>query len=141
MDTQAAISAASAIQASDREFAFGNSELNTGDFLKLMIEELINQDPLDPVKNQELLEQVSNIRNMETLSNLDETLAGMTFNQQVTTGAALIGKTVTGVSTGGGYVTGRVSSVIAGQSTGVLLVTVAGDEISVDMVTAIEEGV
>lgn len=118
---------------------FENSQLESGDFLKLMLEELMNQDPLDPVKNKDLLQQVSSIQNMQTLSHLDKTMAGMTFQQKVATGGALIGKQVSGVSNAGTNVTGVVIKVLAGSKTGVVLVTTAGDQINVDKVTSIEE--
>ena len=81
MDTLAAIGAASADQAT-RSLSFDNAELTGEDFLRLMIEELVHQDPLDPIKNDQLLAQVSQMKNMETLSNLDKTLSGMIYQQK-----------------------------------------------------------
>ena len=139
MNVQAALSAASAAQTADRSYSFANGELENGDFLRLMIEELMNQDPLEPVKNQELLAQVSQIRNMETLSNLNETLSLMTRQQQLATAGALIGKQVSGVSTTGANVSGRITKVQASETYGVTLVTDSGASIAVDKVTSVEE--
>lgn len=139
MDVQAAFSAASAAATSGQSYAFGNNELGGGDFLRLMIEQLVNQDPLEPMKNQELLAQVSQIRNMETLSNLDETLAAMTYQQQMTSAGALIGKQVSGISTAGTNVSGVITRVLSSVANGVTLVTAEGDSIYVHNVTAIEE--
>jgi flagellar basal-body rod modification protein FlgD len=119
--------------------AFSNGALNAGDFLTLMIQELVNQDPLDPMKNQDLLNQVSQIKNMQTLSNLDTTLSGMTTQQGVATAGSLIGKQVSGVSTKDANVTGVVDRVTVGSKTGVTLITTAGDEISLSKVSAIAE--
>jgi len=119
--------------------AFSNSDMNAGDFLTLMIQELVNQDPLDPMKSQDLLNQVSQIKNMQTLSSLDATMATMTTQQEVTTAGSLIGKQVSGVSKKDKDVTGVVEKVTVGSKTGVTLVTAAGDEISLDKVTAITE--
>ena len=130
--------AASAAATTGAGHTFENSQLESGDFLKLMLEELMNQDPLDPVKNKDLLQQVSSIQNMQTLSHLDGTMSGMTFQQKVATGGALIGRQVSGVSNAGTNVTGVVVRVLAGSTTGVVLVTSAGDQISVDNVTSIQ---
>ena len=139
MDVLAAIGEASASQAA-RAYSFGNAELGGADFLRLMIEELVNQDPLEPVKNQELLAQVSQIKNMETLANLDKTLSAMTYNQKVATAGALIGKVVSGISSAGANVSGEVVRVVAGGTSGVTVITAGGDQVSVDNITAIEEG-
>jgi len=140
VDVQAAISAASSVQTADRTFSFDNAELGGGDFLRLMIEELMHQDPLEPIKNQELLAQVSQIKNMETLSNLDETLSLMTWQQQMATASALIGRAVSGVSTGGANVSGVVAGVQSSSADGVTLITETGDSIYVNDVTTIQEG-
>lgn len=123
--------------ASTRQFA--NSELTGTDFLRLMIEQLAHQDPLDPVKNETLLAQVSAIKNMETLSNLDSTMKGMTFHQKVASGGALIGRLVSGVSNAGANVSGLIVSVSVSSTSGVNLITDAGDRINVDSVISIEE--
>ncbi len=123
--------------ASTRQFA--NSELTGGDFLTLMIEQLANQDPLDPVKNETLLAQVSAIKNMETLSNLDSTMKGMTFQQKVASGGALIGRLISGISNAGTNASGLIVAVSVSSTNGVNLITDAGERINVDSVISIEE--
>ena len=125
-----------------RQFQFSNSELGSSDFLRLMIEELVNQDPLNPMKNEALLAQVSSIKNMETLSKLDSTMGDFTMRQQVTSAGYLIGREVVGVSTANENVTGVVAKVrVSTQDdvTTVTLVTDEGDEINVNNVTEIRE--
>ncbi len=139
MDVNAAISAASNSDAASRTHSFSNAELKGADFLRLMLETLMNQDPLEPISNQDLLAQVSHIKNMETLSNLDATLSAMTYQQQLATAGTLIGREVSGVSTHGANVTGIVTRVQAGASTGVRLITHTGDAMDVGKVTAISE--
>ena len=118
---------------------FANSQLGGEDFLKLMIQELANQDPLNPMSNEQLLTQVSNIKNMETLANLDETLANMTFQGQIATAGSLIGKAIKGISTDGQNASGIVAKVTASNANGVTLITSAGVAIPIDMVTEIQE--
>lgn len=119
------------------QHTFANSQLSSADFLKLMIQELVNQDPLDPLKNEDLLAQVSQIKNMETLSNLDKTMTGLTYQQKLATAGALLGTMVKGISTAGANVSGLVTKVTASTVNGVKLVTSQGYEIPVDKVTEI----
>lgn len=65
-------------------------------FMKLLIEQLKNQDPTQPVGNDELLQQLSSMRNLQANVELTDTLKGFATNQQISAGSALIGKFVTG---------------------------------------------
>lgn len=133
------IAANAPVETTGSTHQFENSRLTGENFLMLMIEELLHQDPLEPMKNEELLSQIANIKNMETLANLDETMTGMTFQQQVATAGALIGKEVSGVSNTGANVTGVVVKVTASGTNGVAVVTEAGHVIAMDKVTMIQE--
>jgi flagellar basal-body rod modification protein FlgD len=119
-------------------YSSDNSEISSTDFLTLMIEELSNQDPLDPVSNQDLLNQVAQIKNMETLSNLDDTLGYMTYQQQLATASTLIGRKVSGVSSDGANVSGVVVKLTGSETEGVTLTTEEGDIIPVSTITEIE---
>jgi len=139
VEVTSSTNAASGAGATDRQYSFSNSQLLPDDFMRLMIEELVNQDPLDPVKNESLLAQVSQIKNMETLSNLDKSIGQMTLQQKVLSAGGLIGRQVSGVSTDNANVTGIVVKANISSKNGVTLVTSAGDEINLDDVTAIQE--
>lgn len=119
--------------------SFENSQLDSMDFLTLMIQELVNQDPLDPMKNEALLTQISQIKNMETLTNLDETISGMTLQQGVSTAGSLIGKEVSGISSMRENVTGVVVKVMINAESGAVVVTDSGDQINVNDLTQIQE--
>ena len=43
-----------------------NFELKTEDFIKMMITQLQNQDPMEPAKNEELLAQMSQIGQLQS---------------------------------------------------------------------------
>ena len=47
-------------------------DTNLDDFLKLMIAELQNQDPLDPMENSEMLQQLSQMRSIGATDKLTE---------------------------------------------------------------------
>lgn len=75
-------------------------EVNLDDFLKLMITELQNQDPLDPMGNSEILQQISQIREIESNQRLVNTLEAVFLGQNMTTASGMIGKWIMKLSEG-----------------------------------------
>lgn len=86
------------------------------DFLKLLITELSNQDPFEPMKNQDLLEQLSAIRSLEANMTLSQNIGALVGNQELASATVLIGRTITGLSTAGLLVEGTVERVILDAS-------------------------
>src|SRR4051812_47236168 len=97
-------------------------QLNTDDFIKMMLTELQNQDPLNPAKNSDLMAQMSPIGQMQNntqmkdlLTNMGQNnsqiqdfLAGLTLQNQIGSAGNLIGKTVQGRDEKDEEVEGRV---------------------------------
>ena len=73
------------------------SELGTQDFLKLLLTELTNQDPLEPTDNEALLRQISSIRDIEMSTALTDSMRRLTGQQQIGAASALIGQFVSGL--------------------------------------------
>ena len=93
-------------QSSKKNFA-----LKTEDFIKMMITQLQNQDPMEPAKNQELLAQMSQIGQLQSATTLQESLKGMVTQNQIGSAAGLIGKSVDGLDAADDPVSGVVTSV------------------------------
>ena len=87
-------------------------EMDGMDFLNLLITELSNQDPFEPMDNKEILEQLSAIRNLEANMTLSENIGSLLDSQQLTSAAALIGRVVSGVDTGGQLIEGAVERIV-----------------------------
>ena len=111
-------------------------ELKTEDFIKMMITQLQNQDPLEPAKNQELLAQMSQIGQLQSSTTLQESLQGMVLQNQIGSASTLIGKTVQGLDAADDPVTGLVNSVKVG-SDGVSLELDNGKTLLLSRVTQI----
>jgi flagellar basal-body rod modification protein FlgD len=87
------------------------SNLSTNDFLNMLVAELQNQDPTQPVDNTQILNQVSQIDQIQSNQSLSTTLNGMLVGQNVTAGAVLLNQTIQGTDAKGNAVSGVVSQV------------------------------
>ena len=111
-------------------------ELKTEDFIRMMVTQLQNQDPLEPAKNQELLAQMSQIGQLQSANTLQDSLKGMVLQNQIGSASSLIGKTVQGLDSADEPVTGLVNSVKVG-SDGVSLELDTGKTLLLSRVTQI----
>ena len=111
-------------------------ELKTEDFIKMMITQLQNQDPLEPAKNQELLAQMSQIGQLQSATSLQESLKGLVLQNQIGSAASLIGKSVQGLDDANETVTGLVNSIKV-TADGVNLELDNGQTLKLDRVTSI----
>jgi flagellar basal-body rod modification protein FlgD len=86
-------------------------DLDIDEFLKLMITELTNQDPLNPMDNAQLVEQIGQIRSISATTQLSDTLGSVLAGQNLTTASSLIGKKVAALTDANENVTGTVDRV------------------------------
>jgi len=77
------------------------------DFLKLLVAQLKNQDPIDPLKNEEFLSQLAQFSQLEAVQALGAKQAEAAGMQA----ASLVGMNVSAVTGTGLYVSGEVGSV------------------------------
>lgn len=80
-------------------------------FLKLLIAQMQNQDPLSPMENTEIMQQISQIRSISATDKLTDTLDTVLMGQNLSTASSLIGKSVTALTDAGTNVTGIVKRV------------------------------
>jgi flagellar basal-body rod modification protein FlgD len=86
-------------------------DLDVDEFLKLMITELQNQDPLNPMDNAQLVEQIGQIRSISATTQLSDTLGSVLAGQNLTTASSLIGKKVSALTDANENVIGVVDRV------------------------------
>jgi flagellar basal-body rod modification protein FlgD len=116
-------------------FSSSNDSLTADDFLKMLIAELQNQDPLEPVNNSEIVQQVSSIREIEANQELSSTLKGMSLEQTLSAANSLIGQTVCATNDNSEQVSGTVTGVYIED--GKALLYVNGETVSMDNVYVI----
>jgi flagellar basal-body rod modification protein FlgD len=91
--------------------------LNPADFIKMMVTQLQNQDPTQPMTNSELLGQISQIGQLQSTDTLQSTLQSMQLQTNLGSGAALLGKSVQGTDANSHNVSGVVNSLqVSGNS-------------------------
>jgi len=79
--------------------AKAGGQVSRDDFMKLLIAQLQNQDPLSPMDNQEFAVQLAQFNSLEQLIGLNEKLDSLTSQQGLASqfnSAALLGKQVAG---------------------------------------------
>jgi flagellar basal-body rod modification protein FlgD len=87
------------------------TNVNLDDFLKLLITELQNQDPLNPTDNDKILEQISQIRSIESTSKLSDTLDAVRLGQSLASASTLIDRQIRALADDGSEVNGKVERV------------------------------
>jgi flagellar basal-body rod modification protein FlgD len=86
-------------------------ELGTDGFLKLLIAELQNQDPMSPMENTEILQQVSQIRQIQSNESLVTTLDAVKVGQNMATATGLLGAEIVAMTDASEFITGKVDRV------------------------------
>ena len=89
----------------------GLNETDVDEFLGLLIAELQNQDPLNPMDNSDLVQQISQIREISATNQLTDTLSAVLLGQNVSTASNLIGKQVAALTDDLENITGAVDRV------------------------------
>lgn len=89
-------------------------ELDREAFLKILVAQLRNQDPLNPVDGENFITQMTQLSNLEQLTTLNQKVMELGAIQQETRALALLNKQVTVESYTGELLQGTVESVIMG---------------------------
>ena len=110
--------------------------LKTEDFIKMMITQLQQQDPMEPAKNEQLLAQMSQIGQLQSSTQLQESLQGIVQQNQIGSAAGLIGKSIKGMDADNNEIGGLVTSVRVTDD-GVNLELDNGKQLSLSRVTTI----
>lgn len=93
----------SALTATDTSSASsaGTGALGRDDFLRLLVDQLKNQDPLEPAKNEQMLAQLAQFSSLEEMQQLNDNIVGLAVLQQsnallaqLTSSSSLIGRQV-----------------------------------------------
>jgi flagellar basal-body rod modification protein FlgD len=122
--------------ASQKTARNGFADISSEQFVKILITELTNQDPLAPNDTQQVLEQLSSLRNIESQMQLQKQLEALVTQNGVAQAGALIGKLVEGLDGSNSSVQGLVTSIRVVNGKAVLELD-SGKQLPMDRVTRI----
>lgn len=112
--------------------------LNQQQFLQLLTAQLQNQDPMNPLSSQDFTTQLSQLSTVSGLQQLNTSIQQLLQLQQLSQGAALMGKTVTYLAAGA---SSSGKGVVQGVSlqNGQLQVQVGGQQVSIAQINGIAQ--
>lgn len=113
------------------------AEIQTADFIKVLVSEMANQDPFEPQDSSALLEQLSSLRNIESQLVLQDKLEELILQNQVTNASGLIGRHVSGLDVDNNIVSGIVTSILVQNGKAVLELN-SGGALPIDRVNRID---
>ncbi len=114
----------------------GLTSLSSGDFLKLLVTQLTNQDPSNPMDPTQMIAQTSTLTMVEDINQMNQALTAMQSSQQMSQAVSLLSKQVSYQLSGGAPTqTGTVSSVQ--MVSGTPMLTVDGNQVPVSSVTTV----
>lgn len=93
------------------------TDLGRDEFMRLLLTQLRNQNPLEPISNAEFIGQLAQFSTLDAVEQLRDASSQSFLSQEVIQGASLIGKVVehgTGTTVEGRGIVGAVS-VVNGQ--------------------------
>ena len=120
--------------------AAANDELGRDAFLQLLVLELQNQDPLEPVDNSDMIAQLAQFSALEGTEKLNtsfELLSGNVDQLNFISAQGLLGKYVEGVNDSGEVATGVVNSVYLDGS--IVVLNVDGEIVPMSSVLSIAD--
>lgn len=116
-------------------------ELDKDAFLRLLVLQMQNQDPLEPMENSDMLAQLAQFSALEGQDNLNssfERLSGNVDQLNFISASQMLGKVVEGVNLNGELIRGKVDGVHLDGS--VVVLTVDGQFMSMAGVVRVEPG-
>ena len=87
------------------------ANVDVSQFLQMMITELQNQDPLNPMDNSQIMQELGSMQQISSTNQLTTTLNAMSLGQSLSNATSLIGKSVDGIDDSGNPASGVVQKV------------------------------
>ncbi len=119
--------------------ATGTSNLGKQDFLKLLMAQLRNQDPLKPMEDREMIAQMAQFSALEATQQLSKAMEQNANQQLVGQTAALVGRWVQAGLPDGSTISGQVTGATFESTDGVVaaMLVVDGRPVGLDAIRAI----
>ncbi len=96
--------------------------VSKSDFLKLLVAQLQNQDPMKPMEDKEFISQMAQLNTVEQITNMNNQLTQFLAFEAISQAGAMIGKAIEASPSGGALITGVVQEIRLEQGKPVLIV-------------------
>ena len=116
----------------------GTGIFSSDGFLQLLAAQISNQNPLEPMKDTEFIAQMAQFSQLEQTTNLARDIRGLTMGQQLSQGAALIGREVSYETSGGELVRGTVERLWVSADGRDMKLAVGGVSIDVGQIVTVD---
>ncbi|MBV9120571.1 MAG: hypothetical protein JOZ39_07665, partial [Chloroflexi bacterium] len=91
--------------------------LDKSAFLKLLVQEMTNQDPLQPADNTQFIAQLAQFSTLEQMQNMNDGLTSLQSSFQAAQARGMLGATISATdSTTGATVNGKADQILLGSS-------------------------
>lgn len=114
-----------------------SSRATRDQFMQLLLAQVRNQNPLEPLKESEFMGQLAQFSMLEGIETLNTTFKDMLTLQQLTQGSNLIGRTITFDAGSGSLRRGVVESVAIED--GMVFLQVGGVHVPLEFVRGVEQ--
>ncbi len=104
-------------------------------FLRLLLAQIRNQDPLSPMQGEEFLSQLAQLTTLEQMWKMNESLQTFMSQQQLLQASALIGRTVQAMDEAGRLIEGVVQG--ARLRNGVVSLDLGNREVLLSQITLV----
>lgn len=111
-----------------------SNELDSGQFMQILLAQLTHQNPLEPMDNAEMMSQFSQLNSLQELRGINTSMESVSVTSQTTYLTSLVGKTVKASRADGKVIEGVVEGVASDVENPQVLV---GDEV-VDLIDILE---
>jgi flagellar basal-body rod modification protein FlgD len=139
MPTTSGIAGLQTGSASSTAASAAKSQLGKDDFLKLMMSQLRNQNPMEPLKDTEFIAQLAQFSQLEGIDKLNTNMSSLLLMQGLSQATNLIGKSVVyDKDTSGGTARGTVDSVAV--SGGQVQLVIGGTPVNMSQVRTVQAG-
>jgi flagellar basal-body rod modification protein FlgD len=111
-----------------------SNDLDSGQFMQILLAQLTHQNPLEPMDNAEMMSQFSQLNSLQELRGINTSMENVSATSQTTYLSSLIGKMVKASRSDGKIIEGVVEGVITDADKPQVLI---GDE-RVDLANVLE---
>jgi flagellar basal-body rod modification protein FlgD len=111
------------------------TELDKDSFLRILVTQLTNQDPLEPMKDTEFIAQMAQFSELEQMMNISKQMDNLTMLSLLSSGG-LVGRTVSFFDETGEEISSRVLSVRFGNGN-MMLELASGERIPLGAILSI----